>query len=244
VRKRGVGLIRQEEPQRGMRKDSGRSYRNNRTRISHNILKHANGQLNVIATCCLDFDNPIPYFEISEKYTNGSIFAKYVQNRNVPNHIRYDIQDRHSSHFATKANYSRGDPSVSEIYQEVGLVQDFVPAGMPILDPIELLFSRIDKDLRDSSSKYNQNGAGWKLEDMATVMRETMEKITFKDVQGWYRRSYVHLYGGMTIPLYLREDISRSKFEREIARVLELIRSREDVGTYTRSGRLSVQTNK
>jgi hypothetical protein len=154
--------------------------------------------LNIIASC-LDFDNPIPFFEISEKYTNGSIFAMYVRNRTLPDHILYDIQDRHSSHFATQANYSRGDPSVSEIYEEVELIQDFVPAAMPILDPIELLFSRIDKDLRDSSSKYNPNGAGWELEDMAHVMRTTIEQVTFNDVQGLFRRSYVYLLGDKPI---------------------------------------------
>lgn len=109
------------------------------------------------------------------------------KNRTLPDHILYDIQDRHSSHFAIQANYSRGDPSVSEIYEEVELVQDFIPAAMPILDPIELLFSRIDKDLRDSSSKCNPNGAGWGLEDMAHVMRTTIEEVAFNDVQGWYR---------------------------------------------------------
>jgi hypothetical protein len=47
---------------------------------------------------------------------------------------------------------------------------------------------------------------------MAHVMRTTIEQVTFKDVQGLFRR-YVHLFGDKSIPLYLREDISKSNFK-------------------------------
>ena len=68
--------------------------------------------MHLIATIFLDPTNPVPGWHISKDYTDGSKFAKFVMDRELPNHIKFDIIDRHGSHKAGKANIDRGDPTV------------------------------------------------------------------------------------------------------------------------------------
>jgi hypothetical protein len=55
--------------------------------------------------------------------------------RELPDHIKFDIIDRHGSHKAEKANIDRGDPTVKEAYKNVDVYPDTIPAGMPSLIP-------------------------------------------------------------------------------------------------------------
>jgi hypothetical protein len=50
----------------------------------------------------------VPSFTVSENYTNGSVFEEFISNRNLGNHVKYDIIDRHGSHKAVQANINRG----------------------------------------------------------------------------------------------------------------------------------------
>ena len=61
-------------------------------------------------------ENFICGWEISENYTNGSIYVDYIENRDILIHIKYDIIDRHGAHKAKKANVDRGDFPVLEVY--------------------------------------------------------------------------------------------------------------------------------
>jgi len=107
---KGYGFIRKIPPIKNSttKKTSGRSYRDNSSRIYKTNLKHSKFKLNVIATICLDFETPVPYFEINEVNTTGSIYANYISNRTLPDHVKYDIIDRHSAHRSTDSNIKRG----------------------------------------------------------------------------------------------------------------------------------------
>jgi len=91
--KKGYGFIKKIKPIKNLftNKNSGRSYRDNDTRIHKKAIKHSKYRLNIIATVYLDYQNPIPYFEINEETTTGSIYAKYVSDRVLPEHIKFDI---------------------------------------------------------------------------------------------------------------------------------------------------------
>ena len=226
-----------------MRNSQHRSYRNDSSRIYQKNLKHPTKQINLIATICLDWDDPVPYWELNEEYTDGSIYVHFVSDRTLSRHIKWDIQDRHKSHQATNANIERGDPTVAETYEEIGIVQDFTPAGNPQFDPIESLFSKIDKDLSNAAPEFNK-GHGWDMNDMENIIQKSLESATFKNVQAWYRRTWTELYNGRSLPVYLCEDITKENFVREIVRLKGLAEGKEETDYITRSGRVSRQQNK
>jgi hypothetical protein len=219
-----------------------RSYKNNNSRIKQITPKHSSFKLNLIATIALDIQNPVPYFEINEESTNGSIFANYIGKRTLPDHIRYDIIDRHSTHKSNKANIERGDPSVIDVYVEESIKPDFCPAAMPQYNPVECLFSFINKELEDISIN-NKIRNGWKIDEMKESINDAIGKVTFKMVQGWYERTYKELYPNRKIPVFLRSDISKKKFQSEVDRAKKKFNSRKITETKTRSGRTIKKTN-
>ena len=241
---KGYGFIRKIPPIKNSQKRicSGRSYRDNSSRIYKTNLKHSKFKLNVIATICLDYKKPVPYFEINEENTNGSIYADYISNRTLPSHIKYDIIDRHSVHRSTKSNILRGDRPVKEIYMGEGVKEDFTPAGMPQFCPIESLFSYIDNYLENKSSEYN-DGSGWKKNDMIKIITESISKVTFKMVQGWYTRTFRELYHDRELPVFLRSDASERKIQNEILRMVKNHNKNENTGITTRSGIIVKQKN-
>jgi len=209
----------------------------NDTRIHKKAIKHSKYRLNIIATVYLDYQNPIPYFEINEETTTGSIYAKYISDRVLPEHINFDIIDRHSTHRAYKSNIKRGDAPVKEIYLQEKIKEDFTPAGTPQYCPTECLFSYISKYLEDESPKYNA-GLGWIKDDMLKVIKEAISKVTFKMVQGWYERTYKELFPRRKIPKYLRSDIDKSTFENEIQRTLKFYNLQQNTKNVSSYGRI------
>ena len=159
----------------------------------------------------MDPTNPVPGWHISKDYTNGSKFAQFLIDRELPELIQFDIIDRHGAHKAEKANIDRGDPTIKEAYKSVNVYPDFIPAGMPQLNPVELCFAYVTKYLKDESPKYN-SGAGWTEKNMIKVMNECRKSITFKMVQSWYIRTFNEMFPKRDLPIYLEEDISVRKF--------------------------------
>lgn len=98
---------------------------------------------------------------MSTEYTNGSVYSNFKSNRELPKAIKFDIVDRYGAHKATAANESRGAMSVEETYQSVGILSSFIPAGMPQLNSVELLFAFFTKELENEAPKYNR---GWIVE--------------------------------------------------------------------------------
>ena len=237
--KKGYGFIRKIPPIKKLdnRKTSGRSYRDNSSRLYKINLKHSKFKLNLIATICLDFENPVPYFEINEENTTGSIYANYISHRTLPSHVKYDIIDRHSTHRSTKSNIIRGDRPVKEIYFEQSIKEDFTPAGMPQFCPVESLFSYINNYMENKSIGYN-DGSGWEKSDMIKIITESISKVTFKMVQGWYIRTFRELYQDRELPVFLRSDVSKNKIQNEILRMVKNYNKKENIKTTTRSGRV------
>jgi transposase len=191
--------------------NSGKSYRNNRSRVYGKTKKHSEFTLHVIATIALDKKHPVQAFSISEDYTNGSVFEQFVSTRNLANHIEYDIIDRHGSHKAVQANINRGTIPVSEAYKECNIQEDFTPAGKPTFNPVELLFGYLGKYVADKAPKYN-NGSGWTKENLKKILIEGKDSVTFDMVQSWYCRTFTEMFPDCEYPVYLRSNTSDSKF--------------------------------
>jgi len=242
VKTYGIGMIHKNPPIKIKQEklDSGRSYRNNETRIYKTKLKHPKFKLNVIASICLDLKKPVPYYQINDEYTNGSVFGDFVENRNLPDHIKYDIIDRHSSHKSINANIERGDIPVKENYLSKNIIEDFTPAGKPQFNPCECLFSYIDKYLENESEKYNK-GQGWKKDEMKKVIGEAITKVSFKHVQGWYKRTWIELYKNRKYPIYLRSNVSKSKFQNEIKRHVLLFEKNNNKINKSSRGRIIIK---
>ena len=244
AKKRGIGLVRQNLLVKGIKSVAGRSYRSNASRIYQDTQKHPAAQVNLIATICLDWNTPVSHFEISERYTDGSIFAKFVSNRPLPDHVLFDILDRHGSHLSVKANEKRGDPSVFEVYEQKGVKPDFTPAGQPQFCPVEQLFGLVDKHLEDHASQFNPKGEGWDLDEMADCIRDRLESVTFKEVQSMYIRTWNTLYQGKRLPIYLRDDITEKEFYDEVSRARALYESKHESNATLRPGRISKSSKK
>ena len=224
----------------GSKISHGKSYRNNKSRCNGTVKKHANFRLHVIATICLDPFNPVPAFQVSTEYTNGSVYSNFILNRELPQTIKFDIIDRHGAHKSTTANERRGDMSVVETYQNVGILPSFIPAGMPQLNPIEILFAFLTKELESEAPKYNRGG-GWSKEDIVKVLNEAREKVTFEMVQSWYSRTYTEMYPYKRPPIYLRQDIEHSIVQKEMERQRKQFESRNHFSKRTRKGRIIKQ---
>ncbi len=222
------------------KKNAGKSYRNNSSRVYGKSKKHSQFTLHLIATICLDPTNPVPGWHISKNYTNGSKFVQFIIERELPEHIQFDIIDRHGAHKAGKANIDRGDPTVIEAYNCQGIYPDFIPAGMPQLNPVELCFAYVTKYLRDESPKYN-SGAGWTEKNMIKVLNECRKSITFNMVQSWYIRTFNEMFPKRELPTYLDPDISVRKFRTEMKRQANEYLSKKKNSVVTRSGRVIIQ---
>ena len=122
---------------------------------------------------------------------------------------------------AKRANVKRGDIPVLEIYKLKNVKIDFIPAGNPQLNPVELLFSYLKGYIADKSLLYNKGG-GWTREDLLKVMNEAKGSITYDMVKGWYKRTFTELYPNRKIPIYLRSDISKKKIKMEIIRQVDV----------------------
>jgi hypothetical protein len=72
---------------------------------------------------------------------------------------------------------------------------------------------------------------------MIHVIDEAISKITFNMVKGWYERSFKEIYPGRNLPIYLRADTSKTKFQNEIKRSLKRFNSNKSSMITTRSGR-------
>lgn len=200
------------------KKSFGRSHRLNGSRVQGTTLKHAGFKLNLILTIALDPDHPVQYYEINVEYTDGGVFSDFVENRNLSNFIRFDIIDRHGSHKAVEANIKRGKKTIKEAYEEINVLIDFIPAGQSKYNPVELAFSFICKFLADKASLYN-DGSGWGEENLRKVLKEAIESITFRDVQGWYQRTWNVMYPNNNPPLYLLTNTPLSIIKKEIERI-------------------------
>jgi hypothetical protein len=220
-------------------KNAGKSYRDNRSKSYGESLKHSKFKIHVIATICLDPTNFIPAFKINTCYTDGSVFGEFVENRNLPEHILYDIQDRHKLHSSIQANINRGTTPVQEIYENEGIVQDFIPAAMPQLDPVELLFGYITKYLKDESPKYIKNGS-WEAVDLIKIVKEAKESVTFEHVRSWYQRTFTEMFPNSPLPVYLQPDTSVEKLQREIERQKNAHKLKGPETYITRSGRVTI----
>lgn len=234
----GLGLAYQGKPVKGARQVQGRSYNNDGSRIYIVNLKHPSVTLNMIATIQLSHTDPIAYYEISTNYTNGAIFSEYVRERDMEPYVKWDIMDRHSSHKAVAANEKVGEIPVPESFAMKNIEPDFTPAGMSQMDPIESLFSFVDRHVENESGKYNK-GDGWDADDLCKVLEEALHSVTFENVRSWYCRTWGVLYPQRPLPVYLRPDTSHVQFEREVKRIREEMGSEEEPVVTTRSGRVS-----
>lgn len=111
---------------------------------------------------------------------------------------------------------------------------------MPQFCPVESLFSYIDNYIENKSSEYN-DGSGWKKIDMIKIIEESISKVTFEMVQGWYERTYKELYHDRKLPVYLRSDTSKNKIQMEISRMVKTYDKNQTTTLTTRSGRVVKQ---
>lgn len=137
------------------------------------------------------------------------MYSNFILNKELPQTIKFDIINRHGAHRSTAANERRGDKSVVETYQNVGILPSFIRADMPQLNPVEPLFAFLTKELGSEAPKYNRGG-GWSKEDMVKVLNEAREKVTFEMIQSCYSRTYTEIYPYKRPPIYLRQDIEHS----------------------------------
>jgi hypothetical protein len=89
------------------------------------LKKHLDFTLHVITTIQLDLKNSVPLFTVSENYTNGSVLEEFILNKNLGDHVKYDIINRHGSHKAVQANINCGTIPFWEAYQECYIEEDF-----------------------------------------------------------------------------------------------------------------------
>lgn len=174
---------------------------------------------------------------MSSEYTNGSVYSNFVLNRKLPQRIKFDIIDRHGAHKSTTANERRGDMSVKETYQSVGILPSFILAGMPQLNPVELLFAFLTKELENEAPKYNRGG-GWSEEDMVKVLNQANEKVIFKMVQIWYSRTYTEMYPYKEPSVYLRENTEHRIVQREMERQRKRFENKKSTSIRTQKGRI------
>jgi transposase len=193
--------------------------------------------LHEIFTIQHNLKNPVPAFTVSENYTNGSVFEEFISNRNLGDHVKYYIIDRHGSHKAVQININRGTILVWEAYQECDIEEDFTSAGMSTFNPIELLFAYLGAYIANEAPEYNKD-SGWTKENLKKILIEGKDSVTFDMVKGWYRRTFTEMFSDREYPVYLRSDISESKFQSEVARLSKIKKPQEAPQIKTLSGRI------
>jgi transposase len=235
IKKRGFSKTRLKNTNhnRGL---AGGSYRSDQSRVFAKQLKHSKFTLHVIATICLDPTNPVPAFQINTENTDGVKFGEYVEERTLPDFIKFDILDRHSSHKCVKANEQRDELSIQDQYKLKGLIQDFTPGGTPEMNAIELFFAYLNKYIEDRASTFN-DGSGWTQESLIEILHEAKASVTFRMVQGWYAKCWSYMYPKRQLPLYLRSDTSTSKFQNILKNHLKGYNLNNHNTPTTRSGR-------
>jgi transposase len=235
IKKRGFSKTRLKSTNhnRGL---AGGSYRSDQSRVFAKQLKHSKFTLHVIATICLDPTNPVPMFKINTENTNGVKFGEYVEERELPKHIKFDIIDRHSAHKCVKANEQKDELSIKDQYKLKGIIQDFTPGGTPEMNEIELFFAYLNKYIEDRASKFN-DGSGWTQKNLTKILYEAKDSVTFRMVQGWYAKCWSYMYPKRQLPIYLRSDTSISNFQNIVDRHLKEYNLKNPGITTTRSGR-------
>lgn len=190
----------------GIRKTAGGSY-TDRSSVIHLVkVKNPSKKLNLIATICLDPDNPVPGFYFSEAYVDGVIFSHYIDKLRFPRLVKYDMIDGASYHKAKDSNIRRKKVPVEECYENKEIIPDFVPHGYPEFNPIEQLFGWLKQYLRNQSIHYVRDGK-WDYEDMKKVLLEAKAKVTHGMVKAWYRNSFRYVHPGALLPKYLPADM-------------------------------------
>ena len=170
-------------------------------------------------------------------------FIQIILERNLPDHIKYDIIDRHGSHKAKKSNEEKNEFSIQDSYEYVNIIPDFIPAGNPKYNPVELSFGYSDKYLDDHSSPYN-NGSGWSKEDETKIIKEAIESITFEMVRSWFQRTWTEMFPDRPLPLYLDPDTKKNLFEREIKRQVDWFTKQTKTKNKSSRGRTRIQKKK
>lgn len=186
-----------------IRKSSGGSYYKSESKVYGVAQKHAAWKINLIATICLDPDNPVPGFEFSDEYVNGVIFSHYVDGLDWSSIVTHDLMDKASFHVSRKGNEKKGKIAVPDIYENKDIEMDFVPRGYPEFNPIEQLFGWLKQYLKKQAISYH-SGEGWTKEVMKQVLCEAKDLVTHELVKSWYRNSFQHMHPGQLIPNYLQ----------------------------------------
>jgi hypothetical protein len=70
------------------------------------------------------------------------------------------------------------------------------------------------------------------------ILIEGKDSVTFDMVKGWYRRTFTEMFSDREYPVYLRSDISESKFQSEVARLSKIKKPQEAPQIKTLSGRI------
>ena len=78
---------------------------------------------------------------------------------------------------------------------------------------------------------------------MIKIISESISKVTFKMVQGWYVRTFRELYHDRELPVFLRSDTSKNKIQKEISRMVKIYNKNQYTIITTRSGRVVKQKN-
>jgi hypothetical protein len=165
---------------------SGRSYRDNRSRVSLWKRRHPSFTVHLALTVCLNEDKPVAGFHISDEYFDSRNFLSYVKKRKMPPGVTHDLIDNYSTHTAVKTLRQRGLPTIAETYDRKKVVQDFVPPYSPNWNPAEQALSFVIGRVTQRSSRFMKGGE-WQKEDLKRELKKAVLSITHEHVKAWYR---------------------------------------------------------
>ena len=152
----------------------------------------------------MDPSNPVPGFEVHDENINGARFSEYITDRELPDLVTHDLIDRASIHNARYSCLSTGKMTVEEAYEHCGIIPDKIPTATPQFNPVEQLFSYLQKYVERRAIDLNKNGAGWSKDDLVDILYEARETVIDELVKSWYRNSYGLMFPEKAIPKFLR----------------------------------------
>ena len=100
-------------------------------------------KINLILSISLNPDYPVACYSIQKEYWNQDAFATYVNNRQHPNGMKYDVIDRASFHRAGKVKNIRSRMTVAEGYENNDIKPLYIPTGYPEMNPVEQAFKGV-----------------------------------------------------------------------------------------------------
>lgn len=93
---------------------------------------------------------------------------------------------------------------VPEAYQQKGVVPDRLPTACSEYQPAEYLFNWLGSDLKSKAGRGREH-PNWTVGRMEQEIRESLSRVDYSMVQGFYRQAYRLMFPYARIPPELRD---------------------------------------